>query len=185
MSSVLGSDACFPHRGTELFYCTCGCCRSLKQSEYSRIIVQLIRIDLIHQLSVMIYPIWLAVVIRHCTGDIYQTVNHSKTLVLSFVFVWRWALCCAGWSQCRGLWFVSHSWAWGRGFSGQLWTLNLSCADTDSINRWHTLGFCKKVVRTLSDKSLEGFHPGYHKLWPQWPVSLCLLTVSCVRVMIL
>lgn len=24
----------------------------------------------------------------------------------------------------------------------------------------------------------RGFHAGYHKLWLQWPVSLCLLTLS-------
>lgn len=53
-------------------------------------ITQLISIDLIHQLSVMIYQVWLAM-IRHRTGDIYPAVNHGQTLVLSFVFVRRWA----------------------------------------------------------------------------------------------
>lgn len=72
---------------------------------------------------------------RHYTEDIYQISNHGTTLLLSFVFLRRWALCCAGLSQCWGLWFVSHSWAWGRRFSGQLQTLNLPCADTGSISR--------------------------------------------------
>ncbi len=31
----------------------------------------------------------------------------------------------------------------------------------------------------------RGFHAGYRKLWPQWPLSLCLLTLSYRRVMIL
>lgn len=77
------------------------------------------------------------------------------TADLCVCVAWRWAPSFVCSSRWQGLWFVSHSWAWGRLFSGQLWMLNLPCADTGSINRWRTLGFCKKVVRALSDKSQE------------------------------
>lgn len=68
-------------------------------------------------------------------------------------------------NSCRRL--ISPALTQAQLIDGTLWDSARKLSGPCQINHW------------------RGFYPGFHKLWPQWPVSLCLLALTYIRVMIL
>lgn len=90
------------------------------------------------------------------------------TADLCVCVAWRWAPSFVCSSRWQGLWFVSHSWAWGRlsvGSCGCLISPVLTQAQLIDGALWDS-------ARKLSGPcQRRGIHSGYLKLQPQWPFS--------------
>lgn len=129
--------------------------------------------------------IWFIVPIRHYTGYIHQTINHAGRLVLSLAFERRWALFRAGSSLRRGPFDLCLTAGPGEDVSEgscvRLISHGLTQAQLVDSRLWDSAG---KLSGPLQINHWRGFHAGYRRLWPLWPGSLSLLTLSYRRVMI-